>query len=566
MKISIAVLKYLPAVFILLSVFAAPVYSQVDNIPADNPVYSFLKEMQVRGILKDYDDVVLPLSREKVSNALLKIDSLKDKLTGPEQEYLRIEKEKFGLNTENSNNPVQIFDGFPSRFIGSLFSNKEKHLYSYRDSLINFVIDPVFDADYIYSSGLKNNSYLINFGGLARGSYDGWLGFYVKGENGSVYGSREAALLDKRVRQSYTFNKTDINYFDNTSGYIRVKKGIVNLELGRERILWGNGYIDRTILSDNPQLFDFVKFGISYKKFSYDFIHGWLVQPAVNTFIDSLVGNIRSKQSKYIAVSRMGYQANERLSFGLTQMIIYGDRPFEAAYLNPFLFWESAQRSMNDLDNSFLAFDGRYRAADGMEFSASMIFDDINFSWLSKGEWTRYNNGNEWQAGVMLANPFMPENMTLKVEYLQIRPYTFSHPGVGEALTYTNNGYLLGTDLQPNSTRFSAELNYRLSGRADATIRYSRSLHGANIYDTQGNVVVNVGGDVFRNFTQAYDAQYVSLLAGNVETSDLLLVNFNYEMVNGFFLNITYRMSREAMNGAETTDNSLFAVLKIDFE
>ncbi len=39
----------------------------------------------------------------------------------------------------------------------------------------------------------------------------------------------------------------------------------------------------------------------------------------------------------------------------------------------------------------------------------------------------------------------------------------FSHPGLRGALTYSNNGYLLSPDIQPNSTLFSAEVDYRFS-------------------------------------------------------------------------------------------------------
>ena len=89
-------------------------------------------------------------------------------------------------------------------------------------------------------------------------------------------------------------------------------------------------------------------------------------------------------------------------------MIIYANRPFEAAYLNPFLFWESAQRSRGDLDNSFLSVDVRYKIMNGMEASASMIWDDILFSVLFKGEFDKVNNRSTWKTGMILTNPVCP--------------------------------------------------------------------------------------------------------------------------------------------------------------
>ncbi len=549
--------------FLFIS-FSVLVFAQVENVPVGHPVYPFLKEMQVEGILKNYNDVILPVSRQKVINYLLQIDSSKAKLTNTDLDFLKRMEKKFDLTGRNQNKK-NIFHNFPHEFGQRLFSNSEKHLYLYRDTAVTFYIDPVLEAKYTYSGLYKDNSTFLNVGGIIHGSYDNWFGFYLQGTNAAVFGSREVARLDPRVEQSFTFNHTDINFVDGTQGYIRVKKGIVNLELGRERVLWGNGYIDRTILSDNPPLFDFVRFGIAYKKFRYDFLHGWLVQKPIVQYVDSLVGNVKYKLAKYVAISRMGYQANPSLSFGITQMIIYSDRPFELAYLNPFLFWESAQRSMNDLDNSFLAFDGRDKIMNGLEVSSSIILDDINFSYLFKGEWARSNNGNEWQVGVMTTSPLMPEDLTLKLEYLQIRPYMFSHPGIGEALTYSSNGYLLGTNLQPNSARVSAEINYRVNSRLNLNVRYSHSLHGNNIYDKSGDLIENFGGNFLNNYS-VYSSKYSYLLKGNLEVYDYLTANMQYEFGYGYYLNLNYTYSANKLNGVRTDDNIFWASFVVDFE
>ena len=552
-------------IMIIVLVNAGIIFPQVENIPADHPVYSFLKEMQVKGILKNYSDVVLPLSRKQVINDLKQIENNFGKLDETDKEFLIRMEEKICVSFKNRKNYVNIFENFPQSFEQNIISNSQKHLYSYGDSLVSFFIDPVLEGKYIYSSLYNNNSSLLNFGGTIRGSYNNWLGFYLQGTNGNEFGSRNVAELDKRVEQSYTFNQTKLNYFDETKGYIRLQKGIVDLQLGRERILWGNGYINRTILSNNPQMFDFIRFDIAYKKFSYNFLHGWLVQKPIVQHIDSLIGDVKFKSSKYVAVSRFGYQANSSLSFGLTQMIIYSDRPFELAYLNPFLFWESAQRSLNDLDNSFLAFDGRYLIADGLEFSSSIIFDDINFSYLFKGEWARSNNGEEWQTGVMLTSPILPNDMVFKLEYMQARPYIFSHPGIGEALTYTNNGYLLGSDMRPNSTRLSTEISYRISSRSLIDILYSHTLHGNNVYDSNGNLITNYGGSEFNNFS-FYASDYSYLLDGIRELYDNVNLNFQYEFGYGYYLNFNYEFRRSKILGNEVHENILWTSFTVNFE
>ncbi len=549
------------------------IYAQIENVPADNPVYTFLKQMQVQGILNDYSDVILPLSRKKVLEALQQVDKNKDKISLTDREYLESLKKKLDFFEEKNISSLKpdtsrsgsIFDNFPSDFSKNLFADSEKHLYSYNDRNINFYINPVVEYKYINSSFNKNNSFLFNLGGILRGSYDDWFGFYLLGTNGIVSGNRDVAELDRRVLQSYTFNNTKINYFPYTEGYARVEKGIVSLQIGRERVLWGTGYINRLILSENPPPFDFIRFNISYKSLSYNFLHGWLVQKPTLTILDSLGEYFKTKGSKYVAMSRLGFRPNNKLSLGITQMIIYSNRPLEAAYLTPFLFFESAQRSLNDLDNSFLSFDGRYLITDGIEINSSIIFDDINFKRLANGQWNASNNGTAWQVGTIITNPLLLNDLIFKMEYIQIRPYMYSHPGLKGALTYTSNGYLLSPDIQPNSTLFSTEIDYRFSSELCAQLNYSHELHGNNIYDSQGNLIKNVGGDVFQNKT-FYDSYFANLLDGKRETTDMLTLSINYEFLYGFYGGLAYQYINKLSNGLKTTNNILSASLRLSFE
>jgi len=547
--------------------------AQVDNVSANNPVYAFLKQMQVQGILQNYSDIILPLSRKKVLEALEQINAKKDKISETDREYLERLKEKLNFYEEKEVSLINpdslvtssIFDNFPSDFSKNLFADSEKHLFSYNDKDISFYINPIAEYKYIYSSFYKNDVSLFKIGGIFRGSYNGWLGFYLLGSNGTALGNRDVAEFDPEVEQNYTFNNTKINYFPFTEGYIRLEKGIASFELGRERVLWGTGYINRLVLSNNPPPFDFIRFNISYKSLSYNFLHGWLVQKPTFTFIDSLAGNFKNKGSKYVAMSRLGFSPENKLSLGITQMIIYSNRPVEAAYLTPFMFFESAQRSLNDLDNSFLSFDGRYLITDGLEINSSIIFDDLNFKRLSKGEWNGSNNGTAWQTGVILTDPLLMHDLVFKLEYIQLRPYMFSHPGLRGALTYTNNDYLLSPDIQPNSTLFSTEIDYRFSREFYTRMNYSHELHGNNVYNSNGDRIKNVGGDVFENLT-IYDSKFANLLDGDRERTDIFTLSLDYEFLYGFYGNLTYQYKNRASGSLNTTSHMLSASVILSFE
>ena len=275
--------------------------AQIENIKATHHIYPFLKKMQVKGILQNYDDMIIPFSREEINSFLLQIDSSRNLLSSSDREFLDRMKEKlFLINNEK----INLFDGFPGDLANNITLDKKKHLYHYNDSVVTFNIDPIFEYNFLHSSHTESSASLLNYGGTMTFSFNDWLGFYVEGTNGIVWGNRNTAVIDDRVGQSFTFNDTKINYFDGTQGYLRLHKDIFNLQLGRERILWGRGYLNKMILSDNPPLFDFVKFNVSYKTLKYDFIHAWLIQPKTIVFIDSLRGESRNKPAKYLAAKQ----------------------------------------------------------------------------------------------------------------------------------------------------------------------------------------------------------------------------------------------------------------------
>jgi hypothetical protein len=555
----------LKSIFTILFVLNIGGYAQVDNIPSDHRIYSFLKKMYVQGILTEYDDVILPLSRESVVSALLEIKKNQEAISENEKSYLNDQLKKFTSYINPEEQPIGIFDSFPEEFGNNLASYKEKYLFNHRDSNLNFSALPFADYKFIYRHEQSGNSSLMNLGGKVYGSYRDWFGFYLSASNGVVFNEREAALLDTRVKHSFTFNETGIDFFDNTEGYLKFQTEHLSLQLGRERILWGYGKTGRLFLSDNPPMFDFLRFNFSYKTLLYDFIHGWLNQKPEVYYVDSLIGSVKEKRPKYIAVSRLGFSPSSNFSMGISQMVIYSNRPFEAAYLNPFLFWESAQRSLNDLDNSFLSLDAKYLITPGLELTATIMLDDLELGNYFKGEWNDIQNKFAFSSGLMLTSPLIFRNLTLTAEYGLLRPYMFSHAGIGEALTATNNGFMLGMDLQPNSMFFSLTAEYRLFSRCNLTMQYSRTLHGDNYYDSKGNLIKNVGGNVFNSFS-IYDSRNVPLLGGIVEEENTFMFSIDYELLYGLYIQGTYLFTSEKREKKLNKNNSGWISMILSFE
>lgn len=535
-------------VFCLLNNF---LLAQVETISADHPVYYFLKKMYVSGVLPEYDDIVLPLSKNQVIKYLKVINENKSTLSSQEKLYLE-RLDKYFNFSESNIETISLLDS-KDNLVTEFFWDKRKELYYYKDSSMTFYISPDISFQFISTTDKTlngKNALFTDIGGKFTGSYNNWFAFHLQGSNGFISGDRNAARLIKKVEQSLTFNETGLNFVDGTRGYVRFEKDIASLQLGRERILWGTGYNSKLIIDKTPPIFDFVRADFKYKSFTYNYLHGWLTQPMFRVNIDSLRGDARFTSSKYIAISRIGISPANNFNFGITQIVIYANRAFELAYLNPFLFYESAQRSLNDTDNSLLGLDFRYRPVNGLEINATLLLDDLNYDSFLKGKWNTSENRIAAQLGFYLSSPVFFPNTTFKFEFLKLRPYMFSHVGLGESLTYTNNSYMLGSDIQPNSGRISFELNHKLSSVLDFILNYNYSIHGNNEYDENNNIIHNYGGNVFYPVTIGDDG-YAKFLAGIREFSHQFNFSLMYEPVLNTSVSATLQYNYESKEKAK---------------
>jgi len=544
-------------------VFSTFTFSQNLSVNPKHPVYDFLNQLRIKNILSWYDDAILPLTRGEVFIQLQKAKDSTAMMSENDKGRLHLFLQFFPSSRKSNNS----FFYNNSYGLGEhFFSWKENYAYSYQDSLLSFSIAPLVTTKNIFlkkTAEQLHSAFLITYGGAFSLEYSDWFAAYLEVWNGYQGGDKKASMTDQRVRQSFSVNHTGINYFDQTTGYVTLKKDIFKLQIGRERILWGVDRYDQFILNETPQTFDFIKFDLSYKQFSYKFLHGWLVQPTAIAYVDSLRYDVKSRNAKYIATSRFGYQPFSNLSFGVGQTIIYANRPLEIAYLNPFLFWESAQRSLNDLDNSFLHFDSRYRPVGGLEFNGTITFDDINFNFLKKDEWNSAGNRIAWQIGFAITAPLLLEKLSLYGDHVQIRPYTYSHPNGGEVLTYTNNSFPLGLDLQPNTAITSLKIVYDFNEKLTSSFLYRYTRHGDNIIDSTGNMIKNVGGSILLSYRKGTDSPIATFLDGEEVTTNFYALTLRYLI--SYNLNIVLRGEYSIYAQMKNDKKTLLSSLQINY-
>ncbi len=543
-------------------------FSQAENVPVIHPVYTFLKRMEVKGMIERYRDAVLPLSRKEVAGFLVAVRSHADKLTDAERGWLDDFVSEFKYDIEGSTEGFHSLIGSDrptfGAALGQELTNREKYFYVYTDSILSFFFNGLITIDGrgIDGDALgKTNAEYFQFGGRFRGTVYGHLGYYLQGTNAQFWGSRQLLMRDPVIGQAHTLYVTDTKNFDFAQGYLRYQYGIFSAQVGRERLLWGYGNDQRMIVSDNVGEFDAIRLEARFKSFKYTYIHAWLLgMPGSITFTLPFDTSARFTEpvnaDKYLAAHRFSFSFPSLFEVGFQEMYIYSNRAPDLAYLNPLMVFESAQRSRGERDNGLWAFDIKTFFIPGLQLTGTMLYDDIHLPNLFSGKWfDKY----AWQVGMVYADPFYMANSTLFVEYTRVQPYVFGHERSRED-TYASLGMCLGPRIGPNADSWFFRWDYLPTRNLFFSARVSFDRKGENVYDSTGTLIRNVGGDLLIPHRDT-DPDIVHFLDGTLVKSQMIQFLVTYEFINQMWLDAVFQFdSQENTKTGGRTENRTYIV------
>jgi hypothetical protein len=493
--------KYIFYFFVSLtiSVFftAGDVFSQLEIVPVSHPVYEYLKTMQIKGVIPEYNSSMVPISRNDIATYLLRIEKEK-KLTRVEKKQLEDYKIEFeyDLNKtlKNSTSLVKKFDE-----VSILGNKKQKYLYNYADSNATLFMDFIGNLSYgSLQSDVGNHSIALgDLGFQVRGTLYDKIGYSVSFINGKrLYGKNsdmEFAIENNPILKANPNFVNDDNYFNYFNGHLRyqTKNNWLSLTLGREAINCGFGYIDKLFLSNNTVPMDFLKLDLNYKKINYTFTYGSIKG-------DSLGVELKSKN---IAFHKLNIRFSDYLKVGYYESVVMNNNPFSFVYFNPISFITSADLNSGAKEttenNTLMGFDFELNPIKNIALQGSLLIDDINFSTLFKDDSTSFDNKFGYQTGLIWTNAFQIPNMNFIFEYTRLNPFIYSHRSNKDS--YTNWGLSMGHALPPNSDEIAVKLNYSITNRIKFNLLYQfqRSAQGI-YYDSISKQIINYGGNINR--------------------------------------------------------------------
>ncbi len=530
-------------IFFVFLLYSVTTFAQNDYVRIDNNVYQFLERMETLHIINDYNSFEIPKPRKEITHYLKEIiqnESKLDKIDQQILEDLKIEFE-FDLYGTLKNSQSYIDSSY------NIFSQKAKYFYSYiKPEKFNLFVNLLGEGEIIAQNNFESKNNLSTMlgviGGEIRGSFLDEFGFSIRGTNGDVFGDKEVAKLRPDIQYNFKFNeKQSQSYFDQTEGYMTADFKYLKLKLGRDRMMIGYGPI-KSIIDDNSPEFDYIGMNIDFHFFHFSYFHGKLLG---DTYFqpDSINGGIDVVGEKYIGYHRISVDFSKEFTFSAGEMIIYGDRPIDLSYLNPFAFYKSVEHANQDRDNSFLFFDAVDRSILGLKIYSTLVIDDLDFGKLGTG-W--YGNQTLFDIGIFSSNLYEIIPMDFGIEFTKIDPYVHTHRTSNS--NFTNFGYNLGSILKPNSEMLNLSINYRFTYRLTFAGNYSYILHGANPVKPDGTII-NVGGDEALGH-RTFDALGARILNGDLEYSRIFTGLLSYQPYKQYFVSLKLIYYNESLQNS----------------
>jgi hypothetical protein len=324
----------------------------------------------------------------------------------------------------------------------------------------------------------------------------------------------------------------------------------LSIQLGREYKTAGYGYGSKLILSGDNLPLDFIGFDFNYGIVKFTSIHG--------STVGDFSYNMSERYTKYWAFNRLKLSFENLFDVGIGENIVYSGRGIELGYLSPLGFYKFVEQSIQDRDNANLYFDLQTSFIPNLEFQATFFLDENILSNLQNLD--IYKNKTAYQLGAFWYEAFTLENLSLIFEYTKIRPFVYSHVDIKNTYTAWNTN--LGHPIGPNSDEVFSKVAYNFTDWIRLSLDYKFIRRGENIYDNQGNLIKNVGGDLNISHGPDPENENAYFLDGIRFNNNIFQLGLRIEPIRDFVFDIIYNYDQEKNISEGSSRNQSYGMIK----
>lgn len=444
----------------------------------------FLDEMASKQLIQ-FNSAIKPISRNEIAEHLVLISQSSNSLNNRQLKELKFLIREFDIDTAQFidfafNHALKNYRPWGDSFIKPV-------LFSYRDRLINFNLEPVAGFQW-WKKG--SESIYTKWSGMHASARLGnkWSGYIGLTDNFEKQILGADSFLTQRPAGSYKLSGIGLNSDGEYSTLIAELKyawAWGNVALSYNRLEWGNHYNGSNIFGGRTTPFSQLKLQLNpVKWFELNYVHGWLNSDIIDSTRSYTFPNVLGYRKrdvfrkKYLAANMMTFTMMPHLKFSVGNSIIYSDSDIQPVYLIPFMFFNSPDQNLSANNNyagqnSQFFLDISSRQIRNTHLYLSLFVDEISFRRMwnpsLQSNYLSIKTGLKW---FNIAN----SNISFTTELTRSNPQVYKH--VIPSSTFATNNYNLGHYLKDNSLNYFAAVELRPSQRFHLNASYNYSAHG----------------------------------------------------------------------------------------
>ena len=289
------------------------------------------------------------------------------------------------------------------------------------------------------------------------------------------------------------------------AGYVAYKPGkFFFLELGHGKHFIGEGF-HSLFLSDNAANYPYFQISANFWHVKYTTM--WTAYQDLRP--EFTVNGVYKK--KFSAIHYISWNATKKLNLGFFETVVWYNenrRGFDVNFLNPLIFFKTAElEAGSGGSNTLVGLSMRYQLPYNISVYGQFLLDEMTISKFfgDKGYW---GNKFGYQIGMKYHDAFNVPNLFIRVEYNQVRPYTYGH---NTLTNYAHDYQALAHPWGANFRETLLELQYR----KNRLYAHNTLMIGEKGFDFPGDPMA-YGGDVYRYIRLQDRSQKQYLLQGNL--------------------------------------------------
>ncbi len=320
--------------------------------------------------------------------------------------------------------------------------------------------------------------------------------------------NRYAWVNRPAVVPGYGLNKSEyLQYIDYpyAAGYMAYKPSkFFFFELGHGKHFIGEGYRS-LLLSDNATNYPYFKVEATFWHVKYTTM--WTAYQDLRPEYEQ-DGVYRKKFS---AIHYISWNATKKLNFGFFESVIWYNanrRGFDVNFLNPLIFFKTAEyEAGSNASNTVVGLSARYKLPHKIDVYGQFVLDEMTVDKFF-GEPGYWGNKFGYQIGLKYHDAFKIPNLFMRLEYNQVRPYTYGHG------TITNYGHNYQALAHPWGANFKETL-FEVQYRKNRLYVHNTLTLGQKGFDYPNNPE-SFGGDIYHYIRPEDKSNDKYLLQGNL--------------------------------------------------